>query len=261
MRTLAHDRVVDATAALPRREGASQGLDRLRLTVAAPIAVSLVALAALVVLPGLGGLAAAIGAAFAWTWWLDGQPDGGSERTDVRVVDGEVSDAGAPVIVRHPAERVLVAVAPNRPATIEIEAAAALAGRLGGTLTAAYVMTEARRDRAGTSLAANLSAARAAGATVVEVVADDVVDGLLALADREGITHVVLGCSGAVSTLFEPTSTVGRFVTSARGLEISIIRQSDSRPTARSGRTADRSDPPRPSSAAGAPEPRGARAR
>ncbi|MBY0495245.1 MAG: universal stress protein [Cyanobacteria bacterium] len=95
-------------------------------------------------------------------------------------------------------ERVMVCLSSSTQAARVLRAGARVAGRLGARWYAVYVETpreapgrirQADRD----ALHRNLQLAESLGATVVRVKADRPADGLIAFAQREGITHVVFG--------------------------------------------------------------------
>jgi len=95
-------------------------------------------------------------------------------------------------------ERVMVCMSASGLAPRVIRTCARLAGRLGATWYAVYVETPAEQPGriAGASseaLRQNIQLAESLGATVVRVKADRPADGLIAFAQREGITHVIFG--------------------------------------------------------------------
>jgi K+-sensing histidine kinase KdpD len=125
---------------------------------------------------------------------------------------------------------VLVCLTPARPANLEIQAGAVLAERLRGSLMVAHVKVAAESEphaRPSDDLvfATNASLATAVGAAVVTVEAPDVAEALIALAEREHVTHVLFGYSGDPAKALAPESIIGRFVRGARGIEISIVSQ------------------------------------
>jgi len=122
----------------------------------------------------------------------------------LRAVADEVGEKAATYRAREglePAlipERVMVCMSSSGQAPRVIRTGARIAGRLGSRWYAVYVETS-RDDHgrmAGThaeTLAANIQLAESLGATVVRVKADDPASGLVAFAQREGITHVIFG--------------------------------------------------------------------
>src|SRR5499427_6971687 len=95
-------------------------------------------------------------------------------------------------------ERVMVCMSSNAHAPRVLRTGARTAGRLGAKWYAVYVETP--RERPGRiptddseTLRQNIALAESLGATVVMVRADRPSDGLIAFAQREGITHVIFG--------------------------------------------------------------------
>jgi two-component system, OmpR family, sensor histidine kinase KdpD len=98
------------------------------------------------------------------------------------------------------AERVMVCLSSKVDASRVVHAGARTAARLVAEWFAVYVETP--RERAdifpenADALERNMALASALGATVVRVSAGRASDGLIAFAQREGITHIVFGESG-----------------------------------------------------------------
>jgi len=95
-------------------------------------------------------------------------------------------------------ERVMVCMSSNALAPRVIRTGARIAGRLGSKWFAVYVETPRERPdriRAGDAeaLHQNIALAESLGATVVRVKADRPAEGLIAFAQREGVTHVIFG--------------------------------------------------------------------
>jgi two-component system sensor histidine kinase KdpD len=95
-------------------------------------------------------------------------------------------------------ERVMVCMSSNALAPRVIRAGARIAGRLGAKWYAVYVETPHEQpDRIGEADAAalqeNIRLAERLGATVVRVKASRPAEGLIAFAQREGVTHVIFG--------------------------------------------------------------------
>ena len=61
------------------------------------------------------------------------------------------------------------------------------------------------------------------GATIIAVEAADVAEGLIAMAQREGVTHAVFGHRGDPTALFAAGSIVATFAGASRGVEIQVI--------------------------------------
>jgi len=97
-------------------------------------------------------------------------------------------------------ERVMVCMSSAESAPRVIRTGARIAGRLGARWYAVYVETpQEAPDRIKAHdrehLTSNIALAESLGATVVRVRADRPADGLIAFAQREGITHVIFGQS------------------------------------------------------------------
>jgi two-component system sensor histidine kinase KdpD len=97
-------------------------------------------------------------------------------------------------------ERVMVCMSSNALAPRVIRTGARIAGRLGSKWYAVYVETPREQPDRITSgdaeaLQQNIKLAEGLGATVVRVKADRPADGLIAFAQREGVTHVIFGQS------------------------------------------------------------------
>ena len=97
-------------------------------------------------------------------------------------------------------ERVMVCMSSNAAAPRVIRTGARIAGRLGSKWYAVYVETP--REQPGRiglpdaeALQQNIRLAESLGATVVRVKADRPAEGLIAFAQREGVTHVIFGQS------------------------------------------------------------------
>jgi two-component system, OmpR family, sensor histidine kinase KdpD len=122
----------------------------------------------------------------------------------LRAVADEVGEKAASYRAREglePAlipERVMVCMSSNMLAPRVLRTGARIAGRLGAKWYAVYVETPrerpdriARRDA--DALKQNIELAESLGATVVRVKADRPAEGLVAFAQREGVTHVIFG--------------------------------------------------------------------
>ena len=97
-------------------------------------------------------------------------------------------------------ERVMVCMSSNALAPRVLRTGARIAGRLGARWYAVYVETP--REKPGRinpndadALHENIRLAESLGATVVRVKADSPSEGLIAFAQREGVTHVIFGQS------------------------------------------------------------------
>jgi two-component system sensor histidine kinase KdpD len=122
----------------------------------------------------------------------------------LRAVADEVGEKAASYRAREglePAlipERVMVCMSSNALAPRVIRTGARIAGRLGSKWYAVYVETpretpERIRSKDAEALQQNIRLAESLGATVVRVRADRPADGLIAFAQREGVTHVIFG--------------------------------------------------------------------
>lgn len=122
----------------------------------------------------------------------------------LRAVADEVGEKAASYRVREglePAlipERVMVCMSSNALAPRVVRAGARIAGRLGSKWYAVYVETPREtadriRPEDAQALAENIRLAESLGATVVRVRAERPAEGLIAFAQREGVTHVIFG--------------------------------------------------------------------
>ena len=124
----------------------------------------------------------------------------------LRAVADEVGEKAASYRAREglePAlipERVMVCMSSNALAPRVIRTGSRIAGRLGARWYAVYVETP--REKPGRinphdadALQENIRLAESLGATVVRVKAERPSDGLVAFAQREGVTHVIFGQS------------------------------------------------------------------
>ena len=126
-------------------------------------------------------------------------------------------------------ERVMVAVSSSLTGPRVIRAGARIAGRLGARWYAVYVETPAElperikaadRDQ----LQRNIALAESLGATVVRVKANRPADGLIAFAQREGITHVVFGqtARSRMEVLLKG-STLNRFLEEVKDAAVQVV--------------------------------------
>ena len=124
----------------------------------------------------------------------------------LRAVADEVGEKAASYRTREglePAlipERVMVCMSSNALAPRVIRTGARIAGRLGSKWYAVYVETPREKGdrispRNSEALQQNIRLAESLGATVVRVKAARPADGLVAFAQREGVTHVIFGQS------------------------------------------------------------------
>lgn len=153
----------------------------------------------------------------------------------LRAVADEISDKAASSRQREglePAlipERVMVCMSSSAEAPRVIRTGARIAGRLGARWYAVYVETprEAPRqikeaDR--NALQRNIALAEELGATVVRVKATRPADGLIAFAQREGITHVIFGQTARSRwEILLKGSTLNRFLEEVRDAAIQVV--------------------------------------
>ena len=126
-------------------------------------------------------------------------------------------------------ERVMVCMSSNAEAARVIRAGARIAARLGAHWYAVYVETPHEApghmrlaDRE--ALAGNIALAESLGATVVRVKADKPGDGLIAFANREGITHVIFGQSARSRwEILWKGSTLNRFLEEVRDAAVQVV--------------------------------------
>jgi two-component system sensor histidine kinase KdpD len=157
----------------------------------------------------------------------------------LRAVADEVGEKAASYRAREglePAlipERVMVALSSNALAPRVLRTGARIAGRLGARWYAVYVETP--RERPGKinaddshALQQNIRLAESLGATVVRVKADRPADGLIAFAQREGITHVIFGQSARSRwELLWRGSTIDRFLSTVRDAAVQVVPLED----------------------------------
>jgi two-component system sensor histidine kinase KdpD len=126
-------------------------------------------------------------------------------------------------------ERVMVCMSSSVSAPRVIRAGARIAGRLGARWYAVFVETPSElpeRIRAADreQLQRNLALAESLGATVVRVKADRPADGLVAFAQREGITHVIFGQSSRTRLeILMKGSTLNRFLEEVKDAAVQVV--------------------------------------
>ncbi len=160
----------------------------------------------------------------------------------LRAVADEVGEKAADYRVREglePAlipERVMVCMSSNALAPRVIRTGARIAGRLGSRWYAVYVETP--RERAGRirthdeeALQQNIRLAESLGATVVRVKADKPADGLVAFAQREGVTHVIFGQTARTRwELLWRGSTLDRFLGAVPDAAVQVVPLTENGP-------------------------------
>jgi len=126
-------------------------------------------------------------------------------------------------------ERVMVCMSSSVLAPRVIRTGARIAGRLGARWYAVYVETPRERpDRIApqdsAALDQNVSLAQNLGATVVRVHAERPAEGLIAFAQREGITHVIFGQSARSRwELLRHGSTTDSFLSAVRDAAVQVV--------------------------------------
>jgi two-component system sensor histidine kinase KdpD len=158
----------------------------------------------------------------------------------LRAVADEVGAKAASYRVREglePAlipERVMVCMSSNAMAPRVIRTGARIAGRLGSRWYAVYVETPGERGdrinpRDAEALQQNIRLAESLGATVVRVKADKPADGLIAFAQREGVTHVIFGQSARTRwELLVRGSTLDRFLSAVPDAAVQVVPLTES---------------------------------
>lgn len=126
-------------------------------------------------------------------------------------------------------ERVMVCMSSSASAPRVIRTGARIAGRLGARWYAVYVETPSELperikapDRE--QLQRNLTLAESLGATIVRVKAERPADGLVAFAQREGITHVIFGQSSRTRLeILMKGSTLNRFLEEVKDAAVQVV--------------------------------------
>jgi len=126
-------------------------------------------------------------------------------------------------------ERVMVCMSSNALAPRVLRTGARIAGRLGAKWYAVYVQTPQEEPgriapRDSEALQQNIKLAESLGATVVKVLADRPSEGLVAFAQREGITHVIFGQSARSRwEILWRGSTLNRFLSTVRDAAVQVV--------------------------------------
>ena len=153
----------------------------------------------------------------------------------LRAVADEVGEKAASYRAREglePAlipERVMVCMSSNALAPRVLRTGARIAGRLGSRWYAVYVETPGERGdrinpRDAEALQQNIRLAETLGATVVRVKADKPADGLIAFAQREGVTHVIFGQSARTRwELLMRGSTLDKFLSAVPDAAVQVV--------------------------------------
>ncbi len=130
-------------------------------------------------------------------------------------------------------ERVMVCMSSANEATRVLRTGSRIAGRLGARWYAVYVETPREApdrikpaDRE--ALTRNIKLAEDLGATIVRVKADRPADGLIAFAQREGITHVIFGQSARSRwEIVTKGSILNRFLEEVRDAAVQVVPLGD----------------------------------
>ena len=153
----------------------------------------------------------------------------------LRAVADEVGEKAASYRAREglePAlipERVMVCMSSNALAPRVIRTGSRIAGRLGSRWYAVYVETPSERGdrinpRDADALQQNIKLAETLGATVVRVKADKPAHGLIAFAQREGVTHVIFGQSARSRwELLVRGSTLDKFLGAVPDAAVQVV--------------------------------------
>jgi two-component system sensor histidine kinase KdpD len=126
-------------------------------------------------------------------------------------------------------ERVMVCMSSNALAPRVLRTGARIAGRLNAKWYAVYVETPPEKPgRIPTddseALHQNITLAESLGATVVKVHAERPSEGLIAFAQREGITHVIFGQSARTRwEILWRGSTIDRFLAAVRDAAVQVV--------------------------------------
>ncbi len=153
----------------------------------------------------------------------------------LRAVADEVGEKAATYRAREglePAlipERVMVCMSSNTQAPRVVRTGARIAGRLGSRWYAVYVETPREKPdrinaRDAEALQENIRLAESLGATVVRVKAERPAEGLIAFAQREGVTHVIFGQSARSRwELIWRGSTLDRFLSAVPDAAVQVV--------------------------------------
>ena len=153
----------------------------------------------------------------------------------LRAVADEVGEKAASYRAREglePAqipERVMVCMSSNAVAPRVLRTGARIAGRLGSKWYAVYVETPREqpgriRPADAEALQQNIRLAESLGATVVRVKANHPSDGLIAFAQREGITHVIFGQSARTRVeILWRGSTLNKFLSAVPDAAVQVV--------------------------------------
>jgi two-component system sensor histidine kinase KdpD len=130
-------------------------------------------------------------------------------------------------------ERVMVCMSSNVHAPRVIRTGARIAGRLGAKWYAVYVETPQERPgkiqpNDSEALRENIKLAESLGATMVRVKANRPAEGLIAFAQREGITHVIFGQSARSRwEVLWRGSTIDQFLSTIKDAAVQLVPPDD----------------------------------
>jgi two-component system sensor histidine kinase KdpD len=130
-------------------------------------------------------------------------------------------------------ERVMVCMSASSLAPRVLRTGARIAGRLGARWYAVYVETPSEQPGriapdSQETLASNIRLAERLGATVVRVKADKPADGLIAFAQREGITHVIFGQTARSRLeILVRGSILNRFLEEVKDAAVQVVPASE----------------------------------
>ena len=130
-------------------------------------------------------------------------------------------------------ERVMVCMSSNSVAPRLLRTGARIAGRFGAKWYAVYVETPQERPGRiqpddSQALCENIRLAESLGATVVRVKANRPAEGLIAFAEREGITHVIFGQSARSRwEVLWRGSTIEKFLRTIRDAAVQVVPLDD----------------------------------
>jgi two-component system sensor histidine kinase KdpD len=126
-------------------------------------------------------------------------------------------------------EHVMVCMSSNAQAPRVIRTGARIAGRLGSRWYAVYVQTPGEKPghidpRNQEALQQNIKLAESLGGTVVRVTAAKPADGLIAFAQREGVTHVIFGQTARSRwEMVLRGSTLDKFLSAVPGATVQVV--------------------------------------
>lgn len=186
------------------------------------------ALCAVVFSPAFVSIGMAGASAVIWCAWLERHPE---EPDGIARIRRRAREGLEPALIP---ERVMVCMSSNTLAARVIRTGARIAGRLGSKWYAVYVETPQEKPgrinaRDADALRQNITLAEHLGATVVRVRAERPADGLIAFAQREGVTHVIFGQTARSRwELLWRGSTLDRFLGAVPDAAVQVVPFGDS---------------------------------